>query len=337
MDEDQTTLARAFLERQGFSLCADGAFVGPPHVLLLDDKEGCYGGGRRSTWKPLAESSAPMLTLEGELPKMIEAYSTQLADLLFDELKRKGSPAELNAVCEFLENNLRVSVLLDDWLNAPVRLNMGLTVDVWSEYTANVTYPAYGYEVTDLDYKGWFGESSIMWLTRRQGYSQSDLREAQHSVIDACKLDDPLKMIPSSFLYSAAMEIWHELCFNNQLGFFLLVPLRELLLMWSMIHWGGERHKWPGYVLLAKETRCGFFSTWQGSGSLLGIRLERDVKVPLCDVTIEPDGMHGYSLYDVYRSTRIWHPGGILHWGLPRQFRRDADGLGVGAYVDRLP
>lgn len=337
MGDEQAALARAFLERHGFSLSADGVFDGPPHALLLDNYEGCHDWRRRSAWESLAKSSEPMIALEDELPKMSDAYSTQLAILLLDELRRKGCATEPSVVRKFLASNLRVSMRCDDWLDAPVRLNLGLTVDDWSDYTANVTYPAYGYEEYDWQYKGCFDKSSIMWLTQRQGYRQSDLRKAQYSVVDASGLDDPHKMIPSPFLYSAAMEIWHELCHNNQLSFFLLVPLRELLIMWSMRRWGEERHKWPGYVLLAKETRCGFFSTWLGSGSLLGIRLERDVKVPLCDVNIKPDGMSGYSVDSVYGSVGIWQAGSILHWGLPRQFRRDARALGIGAYVDRLP
>lgn len=337
MDDEQAMLARAFLERLGFMPCGDGMFAGPPHALLLDYYEGCADWRRKSAWKPLAESSAPMLALEGELPRMSEAYNTQLAILLLDELRENGCPTELGVVRDYLAGSLRVSSLRDDWLEAPVRLNLGLTVDDWSEYTANVTYPAYGWREYDWQYKGCFGDSSIMWLTRRQGYNQSDLRKAQHSVITASGLDDPLKMIPSPFLYSTAMEIWHELCYNNQLGFFLLVPLRELLVMWSMRRWGEEHRKWPGYVLLAKETRCGFFSTWLGSGSLLRIQLERDVKAPLCDVTIEPDGMSGYSMYAVYESAGIWKPGRILHWGFPRQLRRDAESLGIGTFIDRLP
>lgn len=36
-----------------------------------------------------------------------------------------------------------------------------------------------------------------------------------------------------------------------------------------------------GYITLSKDTETGIFDSWQGSGSLMEIRLEKDVKIPI--------------------------------------------------------
>lgn len=36
-----------------------------------------------------------------------------------------------------------------------------------------------------------------------------------------------------------------------------------------------------GYITLSKDTECGIFDSWQGGGSLMEIRLEKDVKIPI--------------------------------------------------------
>ena len=331
MDNEQLRIIHSTLERRGFKEDADGIFSGPPHLLLLDSYMG-HNYPELSAWGPLANAKAPFLALDSLLPGLHDAYIKRLGDVIENALRR-GSHVEREDIDAFLAQRLRVSTLREDWLDAPVRVNLGLTVDDWTEYTINVTYPAYGWEEYEWQYRDCFDRSSIMWLTRRQGYKQSDLRRAQHDIEDALKLDDPLKLIPSPYLLSAATEICGELSYINQLGFFILTPLRDLLLMWTLKHWAAVHHKWPGYLLLDKGTTCGFFDTTQGSCSHMGIQLERDVKLPLCDLLVEPDGMDCWSMISVHEDPSVWKPGCIRHWGLPRQFRRDAAGWGV----DRLP
>ena len=56
---------------------------------------------------------------------------------------------------------------------------------------------------------------------------------------------------------------------------------------------------------------------------------QRDLKVPLGNVDVFPDGVNGYSIYEVCGNSKLWGPDRILHWGLPRQLRRDAAALGL--------
>ena len=254
--------------------------------------------------------------VEKLIPRMQETYKEHLRECMTEDL-RGGA---YKAIDLLLDTDLSVSGDPEVWLNAPVRLNLGLTVDAFSDYTLNVTYPAYEWEEYESEWKGAFHWSSIMWLTRRQGYTQARLREAQHNVKRAAELPDPHTLIPSKYLYSAAMEIWHELSIYNQLGFFVRVPLKEALLAVSMQICGKRSGKGQGYFLLDRSTTCGFFTTWEGSCSLLGIEMEKDVRVPLADLDIFPDGADGYALFEVHGSSEKWQPDKILHWGFPRDF-----------------
>ena len=239
---------------------------------------------------------------------------------------------------EFRKTRITYPETEEEWLQIPVRINLGLMVDGFADYVLNNSYPAYLGEEYDAEHRGCFHRSSIMWLTRRQGYNQAELRKAQHLVRKAAYCSNPLSLIPSRYLYSAAMEIWHELSFTNQLGFFLLVSLRETLLMCTMKQWGRMNKKWQGAVCLDVKTRCGFFDTMSGSGSLIGIELEKEVKVPLCNVQITPDSALNYPQITVHGNPSVWQPGLIRRWLLPRQFRRYAIASGIpGAYLPPVP
>ena len=220
----------------------------------------------------------------------------------------------------------RERVIIDDrtdaWLAAPVWANIGITIDAGWEYYLNTVYPAYGAIYNDKEIEAAFCESSLVWLTRRQGYSQRQLQRALHMV-----KSEPDR-IESKFLKSAAMEVWHELCDMNQLGFFLPLTLREVLLIQSMKWWGERQGKWGGYILISRDTRCGFFSTFEGSCSLLGIDLEKDVKVVMKDFDIVPDGTAGEAMYEICEGN-IWTRGSIIHFGMPRKFRKEAAALGI--------
>lgn len=296
-------------------------------------------------WSRLAKADEPLLAaVEAAIPELSALWLEALGERLEarEAVEQALREDREGSVEDFIEARVVLEASPEAWLDAPVRMNLGLLVDGDWEYTLNVVYPAYQGEDYEADNAGHFKDSSIMWLTRRQGYTQAQLNEARYRIKEASRLKDPRALIPSEYLFSAAYEIWHELSIFNQLGFFVLVPLREALLMAGMQRWGWKNRKWPGYVLLDTSVRCGFFSTFNGSCSLLGIKLEKPVKLPLDIVEAEPDMdsgslYSGYSLYGVCDDPGVWQPGRILHWGLPRQFRRDAAALGFGQLPPRGP
>ena len=56
-----------------------------------------------------------------------------------------------------------------------------------------------------------------------------------------------------------------------------------------------------GYLLLSKNTTCGLYDSWNGSGSILEIKLEKDVHLPFrCIASADHDGCHGYGIREIY-------------------------------------
>lgn len=219
-------------------------------------------------------------------------------------------------------------------MDIPVHLILGINVDADWEFTLNTTYPAYMGREYDSENKGMFDKSSVMWLTRRQGYKQAHLR--QHLYALQGENDDMHDgdLVESKYLASVAREIQGEYTIFNQLAFLLDLPLQEALMMATMQKWGKAHGKWPGYVLLDKKSTCGFVCKWLGGCSSLRINLEKDVKIPLNNAEIYPDGVYGYPIpaHDV-----DWKRDCITHWGLSRQFRKAVsfDGDGIAGEVKR--
>ena len=305
------------LKAMGLMPDEDG-IIRRPH--LAEFSHDCWGeaAGKRE--------EAPLELVSHLVPFLRKAYADYVEEILWD-IREPGWT--LGDIQEYAEAHVKLTEDPLVWMEAPVRVNLALTVDSFCEHSVNVTYPAYGWE----DYEDLQGEtfeySAIMWLTRRMGYSRKQLRQAQYLIRDVVGKPDPVAEIGSRYLYSMAMEIWHELSDVNQLSFFALMPVRELLLLKRMKDWGRAHRKWPGYVLLDKGTRCGFIDTFCGSGSLLGVELEKDVKLTLDAAAVFPDGGRGYSTYGVYGSTEFWKEGCIRRWGFPRQMRRDFEAMGL--------
>ena len=63
-----------------------------------------------------------------------------------------------------------------------------------------------------------------------------------------------------------------------------------------------------GYLLLSKNTTCGLYDSWNGSGSILEIKLEKDVRLPFrCIASADHDGCHGYAIREIYGcSSDLW-------------------------------
>lgn len=216
-------------------------------------------------------------------------------------------------------------VLLDEYLDAVLDVNIVLdTGDGYSEFMMNTLSPSwggrvygYGYHIAD--------EASIAWLTHQQGYSKRELNAYLH-VIDE---DEKRAWLKPGFLYSAAMEIWHELSDYNQVCFLVKMKFKDLLLLEALRKWGLETKKWNGYIILDKETRTGFYDQSSGSCSLLGIELEKNVKLPVKYIQMaRPDCAYEWTLSDICENPRLWDNGGVNVIHMPKKFRRDLERLG---------
>ena len=63
-------------------------------------------------------------------------------------------------------------------------------------------------------------------------------------------------------------------------------------------------------IILDKKAVCGLYDTWNGAGSILEIKLEKDVVLPMKYIsTAWPDGGRGYSLASAYGiCSDMWTP-----------------------------
>ncbi len=249
-------------------------------------------------------------------------------DSVMEELRRTEQAAlmeklsGLNVCSEELEEIARITVPVREHLcqiyRGDIRVDTG---DGASEYTLNTLEPGYmgwlygyGYHIQN--------RASIAWLTKQQGYKKGDLSSALHC-IEENGHDHELQ----GYIKSAAYEVCNELTSRNQLVFLLELTLEQIMLLFTCAQWGRQTGNWPGYVVLDKETRAGFFDAGSGSGSRMGIRPERDVKLPIKYISsVYPDDLEeGCSVLRVYEDRSMWKGGGLKRMVLPKKLRGDLE------------
>ncbi len=142
-------------------------------------------------------------------------------------------------------------------------------------------------------------ESSLLWLARQQGYKKSELKKA---LADRGNSQSPL-------LKSIYRETLNCGSHMNALAFLVKMTLEEYFNLRDAIDKERERNKsyylsertGRGYLLLSKDTTCGLYDSWNGSGSVLEIKLEKDVRLPFrCIASADHDGCHGYGIREIY-------------------------------------
>ena len=210
-------------------------------------------------------------------------------------------------------------------LNSIIRTNIVCdTGDGRSEFLMNTLSPSWGGRVYGYNYHI-HDDAGIAWLTHQQGYKKQELNSYIHVIDNKWRRET----LPQGFLFSAAYEIWHEMSEVNPLTFLVKMKLKDLLLLNELIKWGRRTKKWNGYLNIDKRTRTGFWDYSCGSGSLMGITLEKDVKLPTKYIHFaQPDCMQYYTVEDVYGTTTMWNKGGVTLLHLPKKFRKDLPSLG---------
>ena len=102
-------------------------------------------------------------------------------------------------------------------------------------------------------------ESSIVWLTKTQGYTKEQLQYALTTDEDS-----------GTFLNSVKDELAEETSHMNVLAFFKKFTLGKLLSFAQS----------AAPLNIKKGTSCGLFDPFNGSGSMLDIQLVEDITVP---------------------------------------------------------
>lgn len=149
-------------------------------------------------------------------------------------------------------------------------------------------------------------ESSLLWLTRQQGYKKSELKKA---LVERGKCESPL-------LKSIYVETANCSTHMNALVFLVKITLEQYFNLRDAIDIEEKRNKSSylsertgrGYLVLSKDTTCGLYDSWNGSGSVLEIKLEKDVRLPFrCIASADHDGCHGYGIREIYGcGSELW-------------------------------
>lgn len=144
--------------------------------------------------------------------------------------------------------------------------------------------------------------SSIKWLAKQQ----KKWIETQKEIKYVYQNSQRSERCKDKFIDSVITELENLPCYCGMLTFLVEMPLLDILKLKREIN---EKH--DGKITISKDTMCGLFESWNGSGSVLEIELEHDVIVPLnmiYDAWIDGTKPHGYDIDEVYGLVgSAWH------------------------------
>lgn len=270
----------------------------------------------------------PYYALELAMETSAQEYPTLLAEEIAKEIIENASENEVSEIEKTLRQIVVVTYSMDDILKQVVNVDIGIdTGDSGWDFHANTIEPAYGicYDISEVK-----NDSSIVWLAKQQGYRLSQLQFALKNIVEHREL------INNEFLESAAYEVWHEMCDENQLFCLVKMTVEDMLIINSLMRWRRETKKWAGYIVINTDAKVGFYSHWYGSTSLLGIKLEKELKLPLWavhvvlpDDSFDSDSEYGYSIQEVVDDDTLWGKGRVVYMSLPKHFRLSMESMGL--------
>ena len=264
----------------------------------------------------------PMPAFKQAWETFAEDYASFLA-IAIKKTFKEAIPHDLQPIETLLREKTVISYSLDTALKQPVRLNICIdTGDSCSEFFDNTVFPSY-----DAEYPlGKEGSPSILWLTKQQGHKKGELHHAlKHIVKHPERIENP-------FIKSLAQEVRHQMCSCNPLVFFLPATVYDVLVLNSLMRWAHDTKKWGGYIVLSSDTTAGFYAPFPGTTSLLGIALEKPVKIPVKLIYyLQPDGgsPSDYSAHEIWESSHPWNRGRIMYRCLPKHFRLSMASMGL--------
>lgn len=216
---------------------------------------------------------------------------------------------------EFIRAWIRehVSVKLPDKHYLHQKVCVDIIVDTGDEnfdYVSNDVFPHYNGRREDVIPE----EASILWLARQQGYKKSQLNRAMRY----CDFSG------SELLKSIRSEVHNCSSHMNALTFFVEMTVEQLFDLQEALKDNGKNdpplkkdeyrcvweRKGRRKIVLDKDAVCGLYDNWCGAGSVLDIKLEKDVVLPMKYIsTAWPDGGRGYGAASVYGvSSDMWTP-----------------------------
>ena len=180
----------------------------------------------------------------------------------------------------------------DSFLNpafkAVIRINTG---DGNYDYTLhNVCNYASSYGYIQNGKGGLDKKAGLYWLAKQQkrlGLLQEHIIKSDHYSNGDCK--------ESKFVESCITELVNSSSHMATLTFLVKINLQDAIKILQTLKDNEDNYSWYnpqdtkgnpfGYIKLDKSTICGLYDRCSGSGSLMEIELERDVKIPLHFIT----------------------------------------------------
>lgn len=186
----------------------------------------------------------------------------EMVDEIIGELCDFNFPYE-----HYLKTEVYVNVLVD-------------TGDGNYDYTLNNFNSHYASEGEEID-----DESSILWLTKQQGYTKEQLTKA---------VQEQEFANDSKFLKSVYEECLNVTTHMNALAFFVRMTLEDFI----------ELCDKQQTLTLSSGTHCGLYDLWRGAGGPLEISLEKNVEIPYELIRAHIDGARGYGIDSIYGMLR---------------------------------
>lgn len=194
----------------------------------------------------------------------------------------------------------------ESFLNPEIKVNIIINAgDGNYDFTLhNLLNYASSYGYTDRQS---FKKSGLGWLAKQQGKQRELLRCVK--LIDNCEN----YKTESAFVKSSIRELENACSIMEALSFLVKMRLQDAIeLKMKLKEIEGKFNEYRpyetkgmpfGYIELDKSVNCGLVDYWEGSGSLIDIELDRDVKIPLhyiWDIIDSDSKKYAYSINQTY-------------------------------------
>lgn len=222
-----------------------------------------------------------------------ESYENVIYSDIFDLISTHFYPYYDNEV--FLDQTVRMNILIDS--------------DNWNyDCTCDNALNRYGCgEVDD--------SSSVLWLCKQLG--------KERELLDAIKRynENSETKCEDCFIQSCIEELEEQYSSTSTLTFLVETTLKDAMKLLEIqkeeskgyVEYYPSKSKGDSYITVDKTTWCGLYDFIGGCGSLLGIKLPADVKLPIKNCKFEfegncsSQGVYGYTVDNTYGFIReVW-------------------------------
>ena len=266
----------------------------------------------------IMEHKNPREAFNDKLNEWALDYSIQYGeDNLKKDIREKLTEEEnelftdhFNEIWEMVEENTYFYYNADDF-NSEIKVNIMIDCGNWN------------YDCTCDNVLNWYGnsgdgsiptESSMLWLAKTQGKATALRKACKREHRDDGYYVDREKD-KDKFIESCIQEFEN---LTSHMGTVTFLVEMTLFQLFDLIELQNKEYDEQGrydprkneksksYIVLGKETMCGLYDSWSGSGSVLEVELEKDVKLPIkyCVFCVDGCKMHGYDVDDVYGLVR---------------------------------